>query len=100
MRFRHRGDAVDCIPQNLPSWQETLHVFGLTVPLDVLQLYSVMDGDDTLWILAPDRDKDFRKPVLEEEGKNFGRDTLDRSEPSKVSGRCLRPSSGRASGSR
>ena len=71
MIFDIEGTLIDCIPQNLRSWQETLFGFGLTVPLDVLQLYSGMDGDDMLRIIAPDRDKDYRKRVLEAEGKNF-----------------------------
>jgi hypothetical protein len=62
---------VDCIPQNLRSWRETLCGFGLTVPLDVLQLYSDKDGDDTLQILAPNMGKDFRKRVLKAEGAYF-----------------------------
>jgi beta-phosphoglucomutase-like phosphatase (HAD superfamily) len=71
MIFDIEGTLIDCIPQNLRSWQETLFGFGLTVPLDVLQLYSGMDGDDMLRIIAPDMDKDFRKRALEAEGKNF-----------------------------
>jgi phosphoglycolate phosphatase-like HAD superfamily hydrolase len=71
MIFDIEGTLIDCIPQNLRSWQETLPSFGLTVPLNVLQLYSGMDGDDMLQILAPDMDKKVRKKVLEAEGKNF-----------------------------
>ena len=65
------GTLIDCIPQNLRSWQETLSSFGLTVPPDVLRLYSGMDGDDMLQILAPDMDKKLRKQALEAEGKNY-----------------------------
>src|ERR1700712_5430872 len=71
MIFDIEGTLIDCIPQNLRSWQETLSGFGLTVPLNVLQLYSGMDGDDMLRIIAPDKDKDFRKQALKAEGKNF-----------------------------
>jgi HAD superfamily hydrolase (TIGR01549 family) len=71
MIFDIEGTLIDCIPQNLRSWQETLSSFGMTVPLEVLQLYSGMDGDDMLQILAPDMDKKLRKRVLEAEGKNF-----------------------------
>jgi beta-phosphoglucomutase-like phosphatase (HAD superfamily) len=69
--FDIEGTLIDCIPQNLQSWRETLSSFGLTVPLEVLQLYSGMDGDDMLQILAPDMDKKLRRRVLEAEGKNF-----------------------------
>jgi phosphoglycolate phosphatase-like HAD superfamily hydrolase len=71
MIFDIEGTLIDCIPQNLRSWQETLSGCGLTVPLDVLQHYSGMDGDDMLRILAPDWDQGFRKRVLEAQGKNF-----------------------------
>jgi beta-phosphoglucomutase-like phosphatase (HAD superfamily) len=71
MIFDIEGTLIDCIPQNLRSWQETLFGFGLSVPLDVLQLYSGMDGDDMLRIIAPNKDKDFRKRALKAEGKNF-----------------------------
>jgi HAD superfamily hydrolase (TIGR01549 family) len=71
MIFDIEGTLIDCIPLNLRSWQETLFGFGLTVPLDVLQLYSGMDGDDMLRIIAPNKEKDFRKRVLKAEGKNF-----------------------------
>jgi HAD superfamily hydrolase (TIGR01549 family) len=69
--FDIEGTLIDCIPQNLRSWQETLASFGVTVSLDFLQPYSGMDGDDMLRILAPDMDKKVRKKALEAEGKNF-----------------------------
>ena len=71
MIFDIEGTLIDCIPQNLRSWQETLSGFGLTVPLNVLQLYSGMDGDDMLRIIAPDKDKDFRKQALKAEGQKL-----------------------------
>ena len=33
--FDIEGTLIDCIPQNLRSWQETLASFGMTVSLDV-----------------------------------------------------------------
>ena len=69
--FDIEGTLIDCIPQNLRSWQETLTSFGVTVSLDVLQPYSGMDGDDMLRILAPDMDKKVRKKALEAQGRNF-----------------------------
>jgi HAD superfamily hydrolase (TIGR01549 family) len=71
MIFDIEGTLIDCIPQNLRSWQETLSSFGMTVSFEVLQLYSGMDGDDMLQILAPDMDKKLRNRALEAEGKNF-----------------------------
>jgi HAD superfamily hydrolase (TIGR01549 family) len=71
MIFDIEGTLIDCIPQNLRSWRETLSSFGMTVSFEVLQLYSGMDGDDMLQILAPDMDRKLRKRALEAEGKNF-----------------------------
>jgi HAD superfamily hydrolase (TIGR01549 family) len=71
MIFDIEGTLIDCIPQNLRSWQKTLSNFGMTVSFDALQLYSGMDGDDMLQILGPHMDKKLRKRALEAEGKNF-----------------------------
>jgi HAD superfamily hydrolase (TIGR01549 family) len=71
MIFDIEGTLIDCIPQNLRSWQETLSSFGMTVSFEVLQLYSGMDGDDMLQILAPDMHEKLRNRALEAEGKNF-----------------------------
>jgi HAD superfamily hydrolase (TIGR01549 family) len=71
MIFDIEGTLIDCIPQNLRSWQETLSSFGLTVPIEDLQRYSGMDGDDMLQILAADMNKKLRQRALEAEGKNF-----------------------------
>jgi phosphoglycolate phosphatase-like HAD superfamily hydrolase len=71
MIFDIEGTLIDCIPLNLRSWQETLSSFGLTVPIEGLQRYSGMDGNDMLQILAPSMDEKLRKQALEAEGKNF-----------------------------
>jgi HAD superfamily hydrolase (TIGR01549 family) len=71
MIFDIEGTLIDCIPENLRSLQEILSSFGLTLPFEVLQRYSGMDGDDMLQILAPDMDKKLRQRALEAEGKNF-----------------------------
>jgi HAD superfamily hydrolase (TIGR01549 family) len=71
MIFDIEGMLIDCIPQNLRSWQETLSSFGFTVPIEVLRRYSGMDGSDMLQILAPGMDEKLRKQALEAEGKNY-----------------------------
>ena len=71
MIFDIEGTLIDCIPQNLRSFQETLCHFGITLPFEVLQLYSGMDGDDMLGIVAPEMDKNLREVVLKAEGENF-----------------------------
>ena len=98
--FDIEGTLIDCIPQNLRRWQETLSTFGMTVPLEVLELYSGMDGDDMLKILAPKMDKSVRKRALEVQGKNFQAKYLKSVEPSRASAICWKPSSAREARSR
>lgn len=99
MIFDIEGTLIDCIPQNLLSWQETLSTFGMTVPLKILQLYSGMDGDD-MQILALDMDKNVRKRALEAQRKNFQARYLQSVRPSRVSASCLKTSSAKAARSR
>ena len=72
----------------------------MTVPLEVLQLYSGMDGDDMLQILAPDMDKKARKRALKAQKQISEPNIWSRSEPSQVSGAFLKASSARAARSR
>jgi phosphoglycolate phosphatase-like HAD superfamily hydrolase len=69
--FDVEGTLVDSVPQNLLSLQEALASFGVTVPYELLQLYSGLDGDQTLQLVAPDLNADARKQVLEAEGKIY-----------------------------
>jgi HAD superfamily hydrolase (TIGR01549 family) len=69
--FDVEGTLIDCIPQNLQSLQETLSEFGVPVPYEVLQLYSGMDGDDTLRIIAPDLDEVTRKKLMKAQGARY-----------------------------
>jgi HAD superfamily hydrolase (TIGR01549 family) len=69
--FDVEGTLVDSVPQNLLSLQESLAGFGVTVPYELLQLYSGLDGDQTLQLVAPDLNADARKQVLEAEGKSY-----------------------------
>jgi phosphoglycolate phosphatase-like HAD superfamily hydrolase len=69
--FDVEGTLVDSVPQNLLSLQESLAGFGVTVPYELLQLYSGLDGDQTLQLVAPDLNAAARKQVLEAEGKIY-----------------------------
>jgi HAD superfamily hydrolase (TIGR01549 family) len=69
--FDVEGTLVDCVRQNLLSLQEALAEFRVTVAYDVLQLYSGLDGDQTLQLVAPDLDGSERKKVLERQGKLY-----------------------------
>jgi HAD superfamily hydrolase (TIGR01549 family) len=59
------------VPQNLLSLQEALAGFGVGVPYETLQLYSGLDGDQTLQLVAPDMDADERKQVMTAQSKLY-----------------------------
>jgi HAD superfamily hydrolase (TIGR01509 family) len=69
--FDVEGTLIDCVPQDLLSLQETLADFGIAIPYEVLQLYSGLDGDQTLQLVAPDLDADARKKLLNAQSKRY-----------------------------
>ncbi|MEH2553680.1 HAD superfamily hydrolase (TIGR01549 family) [Bradyrhizobium algeriense] len=69
--FDVEGTLVDCVRQNLLSLQESLANFGATVPYEILQLYSGLDGDQTLQLIAPAMSAEERKRVLEAKEKVY-----------------------------
>jgi phosphoglycolate phosphatase-like HAD superfamily hydrolase len=66
--FDVEGTLVDCVPQTLKSLQEALERFGREVPYNTLQLYSGLDGDQTLQLIAPDADESERNSILKTQG--------------------------------
>ena len=66
--FDVEGTLVDCVPQTLKSLQEALERFGHQVPYNTLQLYSGLDGDQTLQLVVPDADEFERKNILKAQG--------------------------------
>jgi beta-phosphoglucomutase-like phosphatase (HAD superfamily) len=69
--FDVEGTLVDSVQQNLLSLQVCLGHFGVSVPYEVLQLYSGLDGDQTLQLVAPDLNARERQEVLEAQGKMY-----------------------------
>jgi HAD superfamily hydrolase (TIGR01509 family) len=67
-RIYVEGTLVDSVPQDILSLQESLSRFEITVPYELLQLYSGLDGDQTLQLVAPDLPAEERKKVLEVRG--------------------------------
>jgi phosphoglycolate phosphatase-like HAD superfamily hydrolase len=66
--FDVEGTLIDCVPQTLKSLQEALDRFGHRVPYDMLQLYSGLDGDQTLQLVLPDAAESERKSILTTQG--------------------------------
>ena len=75
--FDVEGTLVDSVPQNLKSLQDTLERFGHRVPYQTLQLYSGLDGDQTLLLAVPEASEHERKEILKEQGKIYERDYLE-----------------------
>jgi phosphoglycolate phosphatase-like HAD superfamily hydrolase len=66
--FDVEGTLVDCVPQTLNSLQEALERFGHQVPYATLQLYSGLDGDQTLQLVLPEAEESERKDILKAQG--------------------------------
>jgi HAD superfamily hydrolase (TIGR01549 family) len=69
--FDVEGTLVDSVQQNLLSLQDALGEFGVKAGYEVLQLYSGLDGDQTLQFVAPALDGSERKKVLETQSKRY-----------------------------
>ena len=69
--FDVEGTLIDCAPQCLRCWHETLAGFGLPVPMVSLQRSSGMDGDEMLAMLVPSLDEGARKKILTAEGERY-----------------------------
>jgi beta-phosphoglucomutase-like phosphatase (HAD superfamily) len=69
--FDVEGTLVDSVPQNLRSLQQALHQAGLEIPYATLQLYSGLDSNQTLQIIAPTLRKTQRKQILHARAKIY-----------------------------
>ena len=74
--FDVEGTLVDSVRHNLLSLQESLADFGIEASYEQLQLYSGLDGNQTLQLVAPDLLEADRKRVLEAQGKLYERKYL------------------------
>jgi HAD superfamily hydrolase (TIGR01509 family) len=66
--FDVEGTLIDCVPQNLQSLQDALDRFGQRVQYETLRLYSGLDGDQTLQLVAPGAAEAERKEILKVQG--------------------------------
>ena len=69
--FDVEGTLVDSVQQNLLSLQVCLADFGISIPYELLQLSSGLDGDQTLQLVAPDLNAPERRVVLEAQGRMY-----------------------------
>ena len=76
--FDVEGTLVDSVPQNLRSLQEALEEASIDVPYEVLQLYSGLDGNQTLQIIAPDLNDALRTQILHDKSTKTNISTLSK----------------------
>jgi beta-phosphoglucomutase-like phosphatase (HAD superfamily) len=74
--FDVEGTLVDSVQHNVLSLQESLAGFGIVASYEELQVYSGLDGNQTLQLVAPDLVEADRKRVLEVQGKLYERKYL------------------------
>lgn len=79
--FDVEGTLVDSVAQNLRSLQDALERSGYRIPIQVLQAYSGLDGDQTLQLVVPEASQDERRAILKERGAIFERDYLPSVKP-------------------
>jgi phosphoglycolate phosphatase-like HAD superfamily hydrolase len=69
--FDVEGTLIDSVPQDVLSLQESLVSFGMSVPYELLRLYSGLDGDQTLQLVAPDLPAEKREQILGRRGEIY-----------------------------
>jgi beta-phosphoglucomutase-like phosphatase (HAD superfamily) len=79
--FDVEGTLVDSVPQNLRSLQDALERSGYRVPYQTLQLYSGLDGDQTLQLAIPEASEEERTNILKVQGTIYERDYLSSVKP-------------------
>ena len=79
--FDVEGTLVDSVPQNLRSLQDALERSGYRVPYQTLQLYSGLDGDQTLQLAIPEASEKERQDILKVQGEIYERDYLSSVQP-------------------
>ena len=79
--FDVEGTLVDSVPQTLRSLQDALERSGYRVPFQTLQLYSGLDGDQTLQLAVPEASPDERRAILKDHGSIYERDYLPSVKP-------------------
>jgi phosphoglycolate phosphatase-like HAD superfamily hydrolase len=74
--FDVEGTLVDCVHHHVLSLQESLADLGIDARYEELQLYSGLDGNQTLQLVAPELLEADRKRVLEAQGRRYERKYL------------------------
>src|ERR1700748_3568625 len=74
--FDVEGTLIDSVQQNLRSLQEALEKSGYRIPVQMLHLYSGLDGDQVLRLAIPEASDHERRAILQEQSAIYERDYL------------------------
>jgi phosphoglycolate phosphatase-like HAD superfamily hydrolase len=88
--FDVEGTLLDSVSQNQRSLQDALEKSGYRVPIQTLQAYSGLDGDQTLQLVVPDASDRERIAILEDRREIYERDYLPSVRPLEGSRDVLR----------
>jgi len=76
--FDVEGTLIDCAAQMIDCWEHTFTKAGHQISRSELQRYSGMDGEEMLRSLLPAASTTMRQVLLEEHGRSYRRDFLDK----------------------
>jgi len=79
--FDVEGTLIDCVPQTIESWRQTLAEHAFHFSHEELHRYSGMDAKLMLSGLLPDADKKLRKSLLDEQGERYRKEFLPQVKP-------------------
>lgn len=74
--FDVEGTLVYSVTQNLRSLQDALERSGYCIPIQTLQLYSGLEGDQTLQLVVPEASERERQAILKDQSAIYDRDYL------------------------
>ena len=86
--FDVEGTLVDSVPSNFGASRKLSKRPGLSIPFATLQLYSGLDGDQTLQIIAPDMSETQRKQIVVAHAGSMKPNTFTASKHSRACARC------------
>ena len=76
--FDVEGTLIDCAAQMIDCWEHTFTKAGHQISRSELQRYSGKDGEEMLRSLLPASSTTMRQVLLEEHGRSYRRDFLDK----------------------
>jgi HAD superfamily hydrolase (TIGR01549 family) len=79
--FDVEGTLIDCVPQTIECWRQTLARRGFVFQPEELHRYSGMDAKLMLAKLLPEADNDLKQELLDEQGKSYSKQFMPTAKP-------------------